>query len=49
MAELIEVLSFYERIKRLSPHWLPLKERIKDQIISYVDLFCPDPLSTRLE
>ena len=49
MAELTKVLSFRERMKRLSPHWLSLKERMKDRIISYVDLFCPDPLPTRLE
>ena len=49
MAELIEVLSFCERMKRLSPHRLPLKERMKDQTINYVDLLRLDPLSARLE
>ena len=49
MAELIEVLSFRERMKRLSLHWLPLKERMKDQTISYVDLLRPNPLLARLE
>ena len=49
MAELTENLSFRERMKRLSPHWLPLKERMKDRTISYVDLLRPDPLPTRLE
>ena len=49
MAELTKVLSFYERMKRLSPHWLPLKERMKDQTISYVDLLRPDPLPARFE
>ena len=49
MAELTKVLSFCERMKRLSLHWLPLKERMKDQTISYVDLLCPNPLPTRLE
>ena len=49
MVELTEVLSFRERMKRLSSHPLPLKERMKDRIISYVDLLCPDPLPARLE
>ena len=49
MAELTEDLSFRERMKRLFPHRLPLKERMKDRIISYVDLFHPDPLPARLE
>ena len=49
MAELTEDLSFRERMKRLSPHRLPLKERMKDRTISYVDLLRPDPLPTRLE
>ena len=31
-------LSFCKRIKRLSMHRLLLKERMKDQMISYVDL-----------
>ena len=48
-AELTEDLSFHERMKRLSPHWLPLKKRMKDRTISYVDLLHPDPLPTRLE
>ena len=49
MAGLTKDLSFHERMKRLSPHRLPLKERMKDRTISYVDLFRPDPLPTRLE
>ena len=49
MAELTKDLSFRERMKRLSPHRLPLKERMKDRTISYVDLLRPDPLPTRLE
>ena len=49
MAEATKVLSFCERMKRLSPHRLPLKERMKDSTISYVDLLCPDPLPTRVE
>ena len=49
MAELTKALSFSERMKRLSPHRLPLKEWMKDRTISYVDLFHPDPLPARLE
>ena len=49
MIELTKVLLFRERMKRLCPHRLPLKERMKDRTISYVDLLYPDPLSVRLE
>ena len=49
MAELTKALLFSERMKRLSPHRLPLKERMKDQTISYIDLLCPDPLPAKLE
>ena len=49
IAEVTEVLSFRERMKRLSPHWLPLKVRMKDQTMSYIDLLRPDPLPIRLE
>ena len=49
MAEFRVVFSFLERMKRLSPHRLPLKERMKDQTFSYVDLLRPDPLLARLE
>ena len=49
MVGLTEDLSFRERMKRLSPHQLPLKERMKDRAISYVDLLRLDPLPTRLE
>ena len=30
IVELTKALSFFERMKRLSPHQLPLKERMKD-------------------
>ena len=49
MAELTKDLSFRERMKRLSPHRLPLKERMKDRTINYVDLLRPNPLPARLE
>ena len=42
-------LSFCERMKRLSPHRLPLKERMKDRTISYVDLLLPNPLPSRMD
>ena len=41
-------LSFRKK-RGLSPHRLPLKERIEDRMISYVDLFRPDPNSPRLD
>ena len=47
--EIPKVLSFCERMKRLSLHRLPLKERMKDQTISYVDLFHLDLFPARLE
>ena len=31
-------LSFCERMKGLSPHCRPLKDRMRDKTISYVDL-----------
>ena len=49
MAELTKVFLFCERMNRLSPHRLPLKERMKDQTISYIDLLRPNPLPARLE
>ena len=48
-AESSKILSFCERMKRLSPHRLPLQERMKDQTISYVDLLRPDPLSPKTD
>ena len=47
VADPSRALSFREKMKRLSPHRLPLKEWMKDCIISYVDLLCPDPLPQR--
>ena len=49
MAELTKIFSFCERMKRLSRHWLPLKERMKDQTIIYVILLCPNSFPARLE
>ena len=37
-------LSFCEKMKKMSPHCLLLKERMKDCTISYVDLLRPDSL-----
>ena len=39
-----KTLSFRKKMRGLSPHRLPLKERMKDQTISYVDLLRPNPL-----
>ena len=47
VADPSRALSFREKMKRLLPHRLPLKERMKDRTISYVDLLCPDPLPRR--
>ena len=38
-------LSFCESMRGLSPHPLPLRERMKDRTISYVDLLRPNPVS----
>ena len=42
-------LPFRKKRRGLSPHRLPLKERMKDRTISYVDLLRPDPLPPRLD
>ena len=49
VVESSKTLSFHEKMKRLSPHRLPLKERMKDRTISYVDLLQPDPLPPRTD
>ena len=49
MAQLTKALSFSKRMKRLLLYRFPLKERMKDRTISYVDLLRPDPLPARLE
>jgi hypothetical protein len=36
-------LSFRERMRALPPHHLPLKDRKKDEIVSYMDLLRPGP------
>lgn len=47
--ESLGTLSFRERMRRLSPHRLPLKERMKDPTIRYVDLLRPDPRPSTIE
>ena len=37
-------LSFRKKIRGLLPHRIPLKDRMKDRTISYVDLLRPNPL-----
>jgi hypothetical protein len=41
--ETSKTLFFRKKIRGLSPHRLPLKERKKDRTISYVDLLRPNP------
>jgi hypothetical protein len=36
-------LSFRERMRGLSPHRRPLKDRMRDKTISYMDLLRPGP------
>ena len=43
----LRTLSFSKKMKRLSLHCVPLKERMKDRPIRYVDLFPLDPLPPR--
>ena len=40
-------LSFRERMRGLSPHRRPLKDRMRDKTVSYVDLLRPDPPPSR--
>ena len=47
MIEPLEILLFWEKIKRMLLHHLPLKEQMKDRSINYVDLFHPDPIFVR--
>ena len=35
--------SFRERIRGLSPYHLPLKDRMRDKTVSYMDLLRPGP------
>jgi hypothetical protein len=42
-------LPFCKKMKGLSPHWLLLKEQMKERTISYVDLLRPDPLPPRMD
>ena len=40
-------LSFREKMRRLSPHHLLLKDRLKNKTVPYIDLFRPDPPPSR--
>ena len=40
-------LLFLEKMNKLLPHCLPLKEQMKDQSISHIDLLHPNPYPTR--
>ena len=39
----LRFLSFHKRIKKLLPHRYPLKDRMRDITILYVDLLRPSP------
>ena len=36
-------LSFRKRIRGMTPHHLPLKDRKRDKTVSYIDLLRPGP------
>ena len=40
-------LSFREKMRRLPPHSLLLKDRLKDKTVPYMDLFRPGPPPSR--
>ena len=40
-------LSFRDRMRGLSPHRRPLKDRMRDKTVSYVDLLRPGPPPSR--
>ena len=41
--ESLKYLSWRQKIRALPPHHLPLKERIKNKTISYMNLLRPNP------
>jgi hypothetical protein len=45
--EFIRSLSFREMIKILSPRRRPLNDRMKDKMVSYIDLLQPGPPTSR--
>ena len=49
LREPLRTLLFCERMKRLLFHHLPLKEQMKDYIISNVHLLCPNSFLSRLD
>jgi hypothetical protein len=44
----IRSLSFREMMKILSPHCRPLKDRMKNKMVSYIDLLQPGPPPSRI-
>ena len=42
-------LLFRKRMKRLSPHCRPLKDRMKDKMVSYIDLLRLGPPPSRTD
>ena len=47
LGESLKSLSFRERMRGLSPHHLPLKDRLRDKTVPYIDLFRPGPPPSR--
>src|SRR6202022_2803281 len=41
--ESLKSLSFRERMRGMSPHHRPLKDRMRDKTVSYMDLLRPGP------
>jgi hypothetical protein len=47
VGESLKSLSFHERMRGLSLHRRPLKDRMRDKTITYIDLFRPGPPPSR--
>jgi hypothetical protein len=45
--ESLRFLSFFERMKGLSPHHRHLKDQMRDKTVSYVNLLRPGPPPSR--
>ena len=45
----LRALVFGKKMKRLSPHYLLLKEQMKDHTIRYVNVLCPDTFLATIE
>ena len=47
VCESLRSLSFYKRMRTLSPHRRSLKDRMRDEMVSYVDMLRPGPPPSR--